>query len=114
LIDRGHVPGARTGELFARHVTRTALDVSDFAICKQRLIDRGERFATKADVSRTVIAENMRPFLRDGMTILVHGYSNVVCTGLLSAAKSGMRFKVMFVILYICYTHVNILSFGGD
>mmetsp|Transcript_64574 Transcript_64574/g.94576 ORF Transcript_64574/g.94576 Transcript_64574/m.94576 type:complete len:313 (+) Transcript_64574:66-1004(+) len=82
-------------ELFARHVTRTALDVSDFDICKQRLIDRGERFATKADVSRTVIAENMRPFLRDSMTILVHGYSNVVCTGLLSAAKSGMRFKVL-------------------
>jgi hypothetical protein len=23
----------------------------------------------------------MRPFLRDGMTVLVHGYSNVVCTG---------------------------------
>merc|ERR1711939_1274288 len=37
----------------------------------------------------------MRPFLRDGMTILVHGYSNAVCTGLLSAARRGMRFKVL-------------------
>ena len=82
-------------ELFARHVTRTALDVGDFDMCKQRLIERGQRFADKADVSRTVIAENMRPFLRDGMTILVHGYSNVVCTGLLSAARRGMRFKVL-------------------
>ena len=81
-------------ELFARHVTRTALDVGDFEMCKQRLIERGQRFAAKADVSRTVIAENMRPFLRDGMTILVHGYSNVVCGALLSAANSGLRFKV--------------------
>ena len=82
-------------ELFARHVTRTALDIGDFEICKQRLIERGQRFAAKADVSRTVIAENMLPFLRDGMTILLHGYSNVVCGGLLSAAKGGKRFKVL-------------------
>jgi len=89
-------------ELFARHVTRTALDISDFEICKQHLIERGQRFATKADVSRTVIAENMLPFLRDGMTILVHGYSNVVCGGLLSAAKGGKRFKVLFAQLRRC------------
>lgn len=38
-----------------------------------------------------------RPFLRDGMTILVHGYSNVVCGALVSAAKSGVRFKVLFM-----------------
>lgn len=32
-------------ELFARHVTRTALDIGDFDACKKRLIERGERFA---------------------------------------------------------------------
>jgi len=29
------------------------------------------------------------------MTILVHGYSNVVCGALVSAAKSGVRFQVL-------------------
>mmetsp|Transcript_26283 Transcript_26283/g.86373 ORF Transcript_26283/g.86373 Transcript_26283/m.86373 type:complete len:300 (+) Transcript_26283:236-1135(+) len=82
-------------ELFARHVTRTALDIGDFEACKQRLIERGMRFAEQADVSRAVIAENARPFIRDGMAILVHGYSNVVCGCLQHAAKSGVRFKVI-------------------
>mmetsp|Transcript_28285 Transcript_28285/g.57107 ORF Transcript_28285/g.57107 Transcript_28285/m.57107 type:complete len:310 (+) Transcript_28285:42-971(+) len=82
-------------ELFARHVTRTALDVGNFDACKKRLIDRGERFAAQADVSRAVIADNMLPFIRDGMSILVHGYSNVVIIALSKAAAAGIRFKVV-------------------
>jgi hypothetical protein len=31
-------------ELFARHVTRTALDIGDFDVCKKQLIERGEKF----------------------------------------------------------------------
>jgi translation initiation factor eIF-2B subunit alpha len=59
-------------ELFARHVTRTALDIGDFEMCKQRLIERGQRFATKADVSRTVIAENMHKFSKVPSIVMLH------------------------------------------
>jgi len=82
-------------ELFARHVTRTALDLGDFDACKHKLIERGERFAKQADLSRTVIAGNALPFFTDGMKILVHGYSNVVIFCLKRAAESGLRFKVV-------------------
>jgi len=82
-------------ELFARHVTRTALDIGNFDACKKRLIDRGERFAAQADVSRAVIADNMLPFIRDGTVMLVHGYSNVVIIALTKAASAGIRFKVI-------------------
>mmetsp|Transcript_67656 Transcript_67656/g.167167 ORF Transcript_67656/g.167167 Transcript_67656/m.167167 type:complete len:311 (+) Transcript_67656:88-1020(+) len=82
-------------ELFARHVTRTALDIGDFDECKKRLVERGEKFAKQADLSRTVIAGYSLPFFTDGMNILVHGYSNVVLFILKSAAEKGVRFKVI-------------------
>uniref|UniRef100_A0A7S0YTC8 Translation initiation factor eIF2B subunit alpha n=1 Tax=Hemiselmis tepida TaxID=464990 RepID=A0A7S0YTC8_9CRYP len=82
-------------ELFARHVTRTALDIGDFDQCKCTLIERGEKFAKQADLSRTVISRNALPFFTDGMAILVHGYSNVAMHCLKSAAESGLRFKVI-------------------
>jgi translation initiation factor 2B subunit (eIF-2B alpha/beta/delta family) len=59
-------------ELFARHVTRTALDIGDFEMCKERLIERGQRFATKADVSRTVIAENMHKFSKVPSIVMLY------------------------------------------
>lgn len=46
-------------------------------------------------MSRTVIAEHIQAFIRDGTVILVHGYSNVVIHALGSVAKTGVRFKVV-------------------
>lgn len=50
---------------------------------------------SQADLSRTVIAVTALPFITDGVTILVHGYSNVVMYILQGAARQGVRFKVV-------------------
>jgi len=45
---------------------------------------------SQADLSRTVIAGTALPFITDGVTILVHGYSNVVMYILEGAARQVM------------------------
>ena len=58
--------------------------------------------------SEQVIAEHMMPFIRDGTSILVHGYSNVVIFALAAAAKSGVRFKVDATLSLSIYIYIYI------
>eukprot|EP01105_Mastigella_eilhardi_P016266 TRINITY_DN3709_c0_g1_i2.p1 TRINITY_DN3709_c0_g1~~TRINITY_DN3709_c0_g1_i2.p1 ORF type:complete len:391 (-),score=103.48 TRINITY_DN3709_c0_g1_i2:48-1172(-) len=82
-------------ELFMQFVTRTALDVDDFALCKAKLIERGECFIARLAASREKIAQLALPFIKDGSVILVHGYSRVVCQALRHAARNNVRFRVL-------------------
>lgn len=81
-------------ELFLRYVTRTYLDIPDFNMCKNKLIERGEQLRTKTTSSRKQIAFLAEPFIRDGMVLLVHGFSRVVCSVLIAAANKEKRFTV--------------------
>ncbi|KAF2076200.1 hypothetical protein CYY_002500 [Polysphondylium violaceum] len=82
-------------DLFIRFVTRTSLDFPNFDQCKVNLIERGEQLSTKSSMSRTKISQLADKFIRDGVTILVHGYSRVVLALLLNAAFQGKRFSVI-------------------
>eukprot|EP01122_Echinamoeba_exundans_P003301 TRINITY_DN13420_c0_g1_i1.p1 TRINITY_DN13420_c0_g1~~TRINITY_DN13420_c0_g1_i1.p1 ORF type:complete len:317 (+),score=62.82 TRINITY_DN13420_c0_g1_i1:35-985(+) len=81
-------------ELFLRYVTRAYLDIPDFNQCKSKLIERGEQLRTKTTSSRKQIAFLAEPFIRDGMVLLVHGFSRVVCSVLIAAAAKEKRFTV--------------------
>jgi len=82
-------------DLFTRFVTRTSLDVPDFVQCKNKLIERGEQYTKQASKSRDKIAQLADSFIRDGMTVLTHGFSRVVINVLLRAVKQGKRFSVL-------------------
>ncbi|EGG13296.1 translation initiation factor eIF-2B alpha subunit [Cavenderia fasciculata] len=82
-------------ELFIRFVTRTSFDFPNFDQCKITLIERGEQLSKKSANSRTKIAKLADRFIRDGVTILVHGFSRVVLSVLLNASAQGKRFSVI-------------------
>eukprot|EP01132_Coremiostelium_polycephalum_P002034 gene2034-2503_t len=82
-------------DLFIRFVTRTSLDFPNFDLCKTTLIERGEQLSTKSSMSRNKISQLSDRFIRDGVTILVHGFSRVVLSVLLNAAFQGKRFSVL-------------------
>ncbi|EFA84203.1 translation initiation factor eIF-2B alpha subunit [Heterostelium album PN500] len=82
-------------ELFIRFVTRTSLDFPNFDQCKTTLIKRGEQLSDKSSKSRTKISHLSNRFIRDDITILVHGYSRVVLSVLLYASSQGKRFNVI-------------------
>ncbi|EGC33937.1 translation initiation factor eIF-2B alpha subunit [Dictyostelium purpureum] len=65
-------------DLFIRFVTRTSLDFPNFD-----------------HVNRIKISQLADKFIRDGVTILVHGFSRVVLALLLNAAFQGKRFSVI-------------------
>lgn len=83
-------------DLFMRYVTRTsALEYEDIDAGKARLIERGERFGEISLKARQTIAMLGQDFVRDGCTILTHGYSRVVVSLLKLAASNGKRFSVI-------------------
>lgn len=84
-------------QLFSRYVTRTSLDHKfTFAQSVTRILQRGETLAQMSSLSRSMVARYVDRFIRDGVTIMVHGYSRTVMTGLLHAAnKSNKRFTVI-------------------
>lgn len=82
-------------ELFSRYVTRTALDAPDFSMWKEQLLKRGQNFAQMSMASRAQIALLADRFISNGKVILVHGFSRVVQTALLHAAKNGKFFSVI-------------------
>jgi len=88
------IPVTAGSELFLRLVTRTALDVTDFEVCKQLLIERGEGFLATSVQSKQKIAQLGSHFIRDGAVILTHSYSRLVMGVLLEAARQNKRFKV--------------------
>lgn len=82
-------------DLFTRFVTRTSLDVPDFVECRNKLIERGERYTKQAIKSRQRIGQLADSFIRDGVTVLTHGFSRVVVDVLLRAVAQGKRFSVL-------------------
>ena len=75
-------------ELFVRFVTRTALEMPDFDMCKQLLIERGEMLAQTTIEGRSKIAHIGAPFVDTGGVVLTHGHSRVVVALLLAAAQA--------------------------
>eukprot|EP00898_Chlorokybus_atmophyticus_P000809 jgi/Chlat1/1729/Chrsp13S02162 len=83
-------------ELFIRYVTReSTLEYADLATCKQHLIERGEMFAETSLKARETIATLGEHFIRDGNTVLIHGFSRCVLAMLLRAANHGTHFSVI-------------------
>lgn len=78
-------------DLFLRYVTRCYLEFRDFDELKAQLVERGEAFADKSLRSRAKIAELGQNFVRDGATVLVHGFSRVVLALLVRAANVGNK-----------------------
>lgn len=84
-------------DLFRRYVTRTSLEVPDFAKCKARLIDRGLRFAEHSQSARKKICDFGVQFIQENSVILAHGHSMVVTLLLETASKLGKQFSVIMV-----------------
>lgn len=82
-------------ELFTRFVTRASLEIQDFETCKERLLQRAERFFQISSGSKKKISQLGQAFIRDGMVVLVHGFSRVVTAVLLHAASQNRRFSVI-------------------
>eukprot|EP01094_Clydonella_sp_ATCC50884_P019222 TRINITY_DN3708_c0_g1_i2.p1 TRINITY_DN3708_c0_g1~~TRINITY_DN3708_c0_g1_i2.p1 ORF type:complete len:320 (-),score=106.05 TRINITY_DN3708_c0_g1_i2:249-1208(-) len=83
-------------KLFTRFVTRTAKESVSFEECKKQLIDRGEQFMQRTATSRQKISSLADPFISDGHTVLVHGFSRGVTSVLVHAAASEQkRFSVL-------------------
>ncbi|CEO94998.1 Translation initiation factor eIF2B subunit alpha [Plasmodiophora brassicae] len=82
-------------DLFLRYVTRTSLEVLDFAKCKARLVDRGLRFAEHTQSSRRKICDFGVKFIQENSVILVHGISMVVTVILETAVQLGKQFSVI-------------------
>jgi translation initiation factor eIF-2B subunit alpha len=78
-------------ELFMMYVTR-AFSVlhssAEFSKCRDELVRRGEAFASMSNAARSRIASFGEVFVQENSTVLIHGYSRVVMSILLRAAKT--------------------------
>lgn len=83
-----HLAKKSDGSESYKRVAMIAAILQDFDVCKSKLIERGQKFASSSLKSRQKIAELSHNFVRDGMTVLTHGYSRVVVTLLLRASKN--------------------------
>ena len=84
-------------ELFERFVTRiedASVERADFGTIKKLLAERGELFARRSLEARAQIAQLGAPMIEDGALVLTHGYSRVVVSLFLAAAKKK-HFSVM-------------------
>lgn len=78
--------------LFLRFLTLQrpppSMSFTDF---KRELVETAKDFVKGSGKCRELIAENTLDFIREGSTLLVHGYSRVVVQALLHAAKVHRR-----------------------
>ena len=74
-----------------RYVTRSFLDFPDFDKCIAEIAARGEAFAGLSLAARNKIARHGSQFVRDGQKVLTHGYSRVVSSLLVRAAKEHRK-----------------------
>mmetsp|Transcript_16185 Transcript_16185/g.32819 ORF Transcript_16185/g.32819 Transcript_16185/m.32819 type:complete len:267 (-) Transcript_16185:363-1163(-) len=83
-------------DLFFLYLKRLVLvdDETDFDGCKARMVALGEEFAGRTQACRNRIAQMASRFVRDGSTVLTHGFSRVVCGVLIAAAKTA-SFRVI-------------------
>lgn len=85
---RSNIPLSSGCELFLKYITRTFLELPDFDQCRQEILERGKRFAGISLAARDRIATMSHEFIRDGQTVLTHGWSRVVAALLLKAAET--------------------------
>jgi len=88
LGGRSHIALASGCELFMKYITRYFLELPDFAECIAQVLERGERFAGISLRARDRIAECGQAFIQDGHTVLTHGWSRVVTSLLIKAART--------------------------
>ncbi|PRP83632.1 translation initiation factor eIF-2B alpha subunit [Planoprotostelium fungivorum] len=81
-------------DLFTRFVLRASGDYPNFDECKKKLIAKGQEYVKISETSRNKIGSLAAAFIRDGMTVLIHGYSRVVMAVLARAVNDGKRFSV--------------------
>lgn len=86
--NRSNIALASGCELFLRYSTRTFLELTEFKECRAAILERGQRFAGISLAARDKIARAGHGFIRDGQTILTHGWSRVVAALLLKAAET--------------------------
>ncbi len=87
LGGRSHIALASGCELFMKYITRCFLELPDFNECIAQIISRGQRFSDISIAARDRIASTGRAFIQPGSTVLTHGWSSVVSSLLIQAAK---------------------------
>jgi translation initiation factor eIF-2B subunit alpha len=87
LGGRSHIALASGCELFMKYITRCFLELPDFNECIAQIISRGQRFSDISVAARDRIAATGRAFIQPGSTVLTHGWSSVVSSLLIQAAK---------------------------
>eukprot|EP01100_Stratorugosa_tubuloviscum_P008466 TRINITY_DN353_c0_g1_i4.p1 TRINITY_DN353_c0_g1~~TRINITY_DN353_c0_g1_i4.p1 ORF type:complete len:271 (+),score=106.90 TRINITY_DN353_c0_g1_i4:88-900(+) len=81
-------------DLFSFLVKRRIQNCQDFSDCKDQIIEVGKKLYEISLSSRTKIAEFAQPFIGDGASILVHGFSHCVIATLKEAAKNNKQFNI--------------------
>ena len=80
---------AASMDVFLLYVTRVASRMAfDFQHLRAAIVERAEKFVQLYLTSREKIARVGSQFIRNGHTVLVHGYSRVVLSLLINAAKT--------------------------
>jgi len=96
LGGRSHIALASGCDLFLKYITRSFLELPDFEACKALIISRGKRFSEISLAARDRIASTGQSFIRPGMVVLTHGWSKVVSSLLIKAAK-GTHFEIIIL-----------------
>ena len=98
-VDCSSVSVASGAELFLRFITLASEAIeserNDFEAVREIMLKRGQVFLQKLSRSRPKIAELARPFLRDGLKILVHSYSKCVLEAIKVAKLAGNHVDVL-------------------
>lgn len=95
LYNKMSIPVTTSCEVFNKYITRTGIDILDFNARRERIIERGEHFFERFAKSREKIAQLVCRFVRDGTTILLHGWSRVAINSCKHATASGKHFSVV-------------------
>eukprot|EP01065_Artemidia_motanka_P039525 TRINITY_DN48467_c0_g1_i1.p1 TRINITY_DN48467_c0_g1~~TRINITY_DN48467_c0_g1_i1.p1 ORF type:complete len:343 (+),score=94.92 TRINITY_DN48467_c0_g1_i1:65-1030(+) len=89
IVGRYRIPLLSSCDLFVRYVTRMthadmAMDIPDI---RQLLTKRAEEFESHCRSARDRIASHLGPFLRDNVTVLVHGLSHTAMHAIIEASQ---------------------------
>jgi translation initiation factor eIF-2B subunit alpha len=87
LGGRSHIALASGCELFLKYITRCFLELPDFNECIEQIISRGQRFSDISIAAKERIASTGTAFIQPGSTVMTHGWSSVVSSLLIQAAK---------------------------
>jgi translation initiation factor eIF-2B subunit alpha len=87
LGGRSHIALASGCELFLKYITRCFLELPDFNECIEQIIIRGQRFSNISIAAKERIASTGTAFIQPGATVMTHGWSSVVSSLLIQAAK---------------------------